>query len=66
MSAQRAAAQTFVATSAPEICEGVLFWSCTDCGFAWPRFAGPISDWVVQASIEAAEEYEPRTRRSDR
>ena len=45
----------------PEVCAGVLFWSCADCGFAWPRFIAPVSSKLVQASIEAAEEYAPRT-----
>jgi hypothetical protein len=49
-----------------EVCTGALFWSCTDCGFPWPRFASPVSRWLVQTSIDAAEEHEPRTRRSDR
>ena len=45
---------------------GVLFWSCPDCGYAWPRFTSPVSSGLVQLSINAAEEYEPHTRRSDR
>ena len=50
----------------PEVCAGVLFWSCADCGFTWPRFTSPVSDGLVQASISAADEYEPHSRRSDR
>ena len=48
------------------VCDGVLFWSCEDCGFTWPRFTSPVSSGLVHASIEAAEEYEPHSRRSDR
>jgi len=50
----------------PEVCDGVLFWSCADCGHTWPRFTSPLSDGLVEVSINAAEEYEPRTRCSDR
>jgi uncharacterized Zn finger protein len=49
-----------------KVYDGVLFWSCEDCGFTWPRFISPLSGGLVQASINAAEEYEPHTRRSDR
>jgi Zn ribbon nucleic-acid-binding protein len=45
---------------------GVLFWSCADCGFTWPRFTHPVSDELVQESIDAAEQYEAHSRRSDR
>jgi len=48
------------------VCDGVLFWSCADCGFTWPRFSSPVTDRLVQVSINAAEEYEPRSRQSDR
>ena len=48
-----------------ELHDGVLFWSCDDCGFSWPRFTTPLSSALVLASIAAAEEYEPHTRRSD-
>jgi Zn ribbon nucleic-acid-binding protein len=48
------------------VCDGVLFWSCVDCGFSWPRFSIPLTSGLVQASIEAAEDYDPHTRRSDR
>jgi hypothetical protein len=48
------------------VCDGVLFWSCVDCGFAWPRFSSPVTSRLVQLSIEAAENHDPRTRRSDR
>jgi hypothetical protein len=46
--------------------DGVLFWSCQDCGFTWPQFTSPLSSWLVQASIIAAEKSEPRSLRSDR
>ena len=49
-----------------DVCHGVLFWSCADCGFTWPRFTSPATSQLVHASIVAADEYEPRTRRSDR
>jgi uncharacterized Zn finger protein len=49
-----------------EVSRDVLFWSCADCGFTWPRFTSPVSSALVQASIRAADEYEPLTRRSDR
>jgi Zn ribbon nucleic-acid-binding protein len=48
------------------VCDGVLFWSCSDCGFAWPRFSSPISSCLVQISIRAAEDYVALSRRSDR
>ena len=58
--------QDVVGHERPSVCAGVLFWSCADCGFTWPRFTNPISSGLVQASIEAAEQYEPHSRRSDR
>jgi len=48
------------------VCDVVLFWSCADCGFTWPLFSSPVTSPLVQASINAAEEYEPHSRRSDR
>ena len=44
-----------------EVCDGVLFWSCTDCGFAWPRFIDPLTAPLVLASVEAARDYMQRT-----
>ena len=50
----------------PKVYDGVLFWSCQGCGFTWPRFISPLSSGLVQDSIEAAEQYEPHSRRSYR